>query len=136
MSNELSMRVSIDAIRPISNPRDTDGQIKAVTSNERESSADVKRDETVKGNDVPAESRYIASASESNLNKIVDELTQHAQNINRDLEFSVDKDLDKTVITVRDSVSEEVIRQIPSEEVLTVARRIKEGDASLINLTA
>ncbi len=136
MSNDISVKLSMDAVRPISHPRDTDGQIKAVTSQERDSSVNSKRDEVVKGNDVPAESRSVNETSEASLDRIVAELNQQAQQIRRDLEFSVDKDLNKTVITVKDSSSEEVIRQIPSEEVLTVARMMKDGDGTLISVKA
>ena len=135
MSNELSMRVSMDTVRPISPPRDTDGQIKSVTKEERDVSADVRNDITVSGNDVPAESRVIQEVTESNLNRAIDELSHRAQNISRDLEFSVDEGSDKTVVTVYDSETEEVIRQIPSEEMLALAQNVS-GEATLINVQA
>lgn len=40
--------------------------------------------------------------------------------------FSVDKDLDRTVVKVVDSKTKETIRQIPSEEWLYTAKRLKE----------
>ena len=45
--------------------------------------------------------------------------------------FSVDNDLNKTVIRVVDSETQKTIRQIPSEELLTISKRIqdlREGD--------
>lgn len=45
---------------------------------------------------------------------------------NRDLLFNVDEQTQRTVVTVKDSSSGEVIRQIPSEEVLKLADRIQE----------
>lgn len=45
---------------------------------------------------------------------------------NRDLVFNVDEQTQRTVVTVKDSSSGEVIRQIPSEEVLKLADRIQE----------
>lgn len=44
----------------------------------------------------------------------------------RDLEFRVDEPTGHTVITVRDRATDTVIRQIPSEEILTVAARIEQ----------
>lgn len=44
----------------------------------------------------------------------------------RDLEFHVDEPTGHTVITVRDRATDTVIRQIPSEEILTVAARIEQ----------
>ncbi|WP_421194718.1 flagellar protein FlaG [Aeromonas jandaei] len=40
--------------------------------------------------------------------------------------FSVEKDLDQVVIKVVDAETESMIRQIPSEELLAISKRIKE----------
>ncbi|MEC8376677.1 MAG: flagellar protein FlaG [Pseudomonadota bacterium] len=45
---------------------------------------------------------------------------------NRDLAFTIDEDTNRSVVTVKDSQSGDVIRQIPSEEVLKLADRIQE----------
>ena len=45
---------------------------------------------------------------------------------NRDLAFSIDEDPARSVVTVIDGQSGDVIRQIPSEEVLALAERIQE----------
>ena len=45
---------------------------------------------------------------------------------NRDLLFNVEEQTQRTVVTVKESSSGEVIRQIPSEEVLKLANRIQE----------
>lgn len=44
---------------------------------------------------------------------------------NRNLAFTVDDKTNRSVVTVKDSESGDVIRQIPSEEVLRLAERIK-----------
>ncbi len=46
--------------------------------------------------------------------------------VRRNLQFTVDEATGITVITVRDAQSDEVIRQIPSEELLQLAKRVKE----------
>ncbi len=45
---------------------------------------------------------------------------------NRDLAFTIDENTNRSVVTVKDSKSGDVIRQIPSEEVLKLADRIQE----------
>jgi flagellar protein FlaG len=48
----------------------------------------------------------------------------------QDLEFAVDPDSDRTIIRVIDQQTKEVLRQIPSEEVLEIARaldRLRQG---------
>ena len=51
--------------------------------------------------------------------------------------FSVDSDLNKTVIRVVDAETQKTIRQIPSEELLTISKRIQDlqdGDDSKMAL--
>jgi len=48
----------------------------------------------------------------------VAQLNDYMQNMNRNLQFSVDDTSGDTVIKVIDSETEEVVRQIPSEEIL------------------
>lgn len=43
----------------------------------------------------------------------------------RGIEFSIDPDTHQTVIRIRDLQTKEVIRQIPSEEALAIARTIE-----------
>lgn len=47
------------------------------------------------------------------------------QSIERDLQFNVDEISGDTIITVLDSKTSEVIRQIPSEEVLAIRENIE-----------
>ena len=58
------------------------------------------------------------------LESSVSQLKDLAQSVQRDLQFSIDDSSGRTVITVLDSNTEEIIRQIPSEEVLALARNI------------
>jgi flagellar protein FlaG len=52
------------------------------------------------------------------------------------VEFSVDKAAGMQVITIRDPKSGDVIRQLPSEEALKVARQLANGQGGLINRSA
>jgi flagellar protein FlaG len=136
MSNELSTRVSVDAIRSISPPRDSNGQLQAVTQSERDASTASRQDVSIRSNDVPSDSRHVKETSDSSLTKSIKDFTEQAQSIQRGLKFKVDSELDKTIITVYDAATEEVIRQIPSEEVLNFARTLNRGDAALIDVKA
>jgi flagellar protein FlaG len=53
-----------------------------------------------------------------------------------ELDHSFDKDANKRVITVRDSESGDVIRQIPQEETLRIARSVGYYQSALVNLQA
>lgn len=56
----------------------------------------------------------------------VAEIESFVQVQNRNLAFSIDENTKRSVVTVKDSTSGDVIRQIPSEEVLRLAERIKD----------
>jgi flagellar protein FlaG len=53
----------------------------------------------------------------------------------RELEFRVDEGSGQMVVSVRDATSGDLIRQIPGEAVLRMARTLKEHTPSLVNLT-
>jgi len=57
----------------------------------------------------------------------VQALNDYVQSVNRDLQFSVDDASGRTVIKVLDAETQEVVRQIPSEEVLALARHLREA---------
>ncbi len=66
-----------------------------------------------------------ATPSAQALNETVSRLNEAVQVVKRDLQFRVDDESGRTVITVLDSETEEVIRQIPPEQVLTLAKNIE-----------
>ena len=52
------------------------------------------------------------------------QLETFMQSMNRTLEFRVDQDSGRTVVTVKDKTTGETIRQIPSEEVMRLAHNL------------
>jgi len=56
----------------------------------------------------------------------VEDLNSTIQNVQRNLAFSVDKDLEQIVVNITDKNTDEVIRQIPSEEFLELARNLQD----------
>jgi flagellar protein FlaG len=62
--------------------------------------------------------------SEKDLQQAVSTLNDFVQTIQRNLQFTVDKESGTLVVKVIDSKSEKVIRQIPTEETLRLARTL------------
>jgi flagellar protein FlaG len=62
--------------------------------------------------------------SERDLQQAVTQLNDFAQTVKRDLHFSVDKESGILVTKVVDSKSGNVIRQIPNEETVSLARSL------------
>jgi len=56
----------------------------------------------------------------------VDKLNSEVQNLNRDLEFSLDKDSGELVVKVVDAKTRELISQIPRQEALQLAHNIEQ----------
>ncbi len=56
----------------------------------------------------------------------VSQMQDFAQMLNRELQFDVDEDLGRTVVRVLDKESGDLIRQIPSDEILALAKQMKE----------
>ena len=65
--------------------------------------------------------------------KAAERLNEALRDRQRDLEFSVDETTGRTILKVIHSESGEVIRQLPPEEVLQIARAFIEGTGSLID---
>ncbi len=80
------------------------------------------------GKAVPAQQPILSSEEKKKeLNNAVKNLSGYVQNITRELNFSIDQELGKTVVTVVDELSGDVIRQIPSEEMLELTRRLADA---------
>ncbi len=72
-----------------------------------------------------------ASGAET-LDRTVQQLNELAQNIRREIRFTIDDSTGRTVINVLDAETNDVVRQIPSEEVLAIAARLQEDSASIL----
>jgi len=79
-------------------------------------------------NVVKAVSETDAQAVENAVSK----LNEYVQSTSRTLNFQVDDESGKTVIKVYDRESDQLIRQIPNELVLELARRLNEEEPSLL----
>ena len=91
-----------------------------------ESATAVSRQESAaNGKELPPAGQQ--SIRKQDVEKAVSQLNHHVQVVRRDLQFTVDDDTGKTVVKVTDSDSGELIRQIPSEEVIAISQAIAEN---------
>ncbi len=63
-------------------------------------------------------------ASKEQLEVAINSIREYIQPFNSDLQFSVNQDTNQVVVTVVDSQTKEVIRQIPSEEMIAIAKTL------------
>ncbi len=65
--------------------------------------------------------------SRDELESIVSQLQDYVQSIQRDMKFQIDDATGRVIVQVIDSHSQEVVRQIPSEEMLAIARHLADS---------
>jgi flagellar protein FlaG len=80
------------------------------------------------GNVLPGleQSDKLAEERRKELNNAIRNVSGYVQNITRELNFSVDEELGETVVRVIDENTGDIIRQIPSEDMLTLAKSLAE----------
>lgn len=70
------------------------------------------------------------------LENAVKDLNKAMQAQSQSLEFSIDTDTDRTIVKVVDQQTKEVLRQIPSEEVLQISKALSQVTGLLIRQKA
>jgi flagellar protein FlaG len=99
------------------------------TKNDR-ATQDVVRDSQQQTKDLSISAEIskqnVVEVSAEQIETAVSQLTEILQTNNRQLSFSVDEGSNKQVVKVTDAVTGEVIRQIPSEEVLKLSERLQD----------
>lgn len=81
---------------------------------------DIAEKEEVKASEKPQQ--------EVSVEQAVASISEYVQSVQRDLQFSVDEELNQTIVKVVDGRSGELIRQIPEEAFLELARKLNDGD--------
>lgn len=91
----------------------------------------------VSGQVAPAERLKKAQAEQQQkVRDAVSKLNDYAQSVQRDLQFEADEESGMTVIRVVDQATKEVVRQIPDEVALNLARKLQQDEPiSLLNIT-
>lgn len=77
----------------------------------------------------PAEERQRVKQAVEQVNKAV-------QSFSHNLQFSVDEDTNKTIVRVVDTSSGELIRQIPSQEIIEIAKALDKLQGMIIRQKA
>jgi len=68
------------------------------------------------------------------IESIINELNRFIQIFNTKITFEIDKETKKTVLKIINAQSNEIIRQIPPEELLEISRKISELLGLIINV--
>ena len=78
----------------------------------------------------------VEAATPTQVEDAVREVNASLQSRSVGLQFEVDKDTDKVIVKVVDRASGEVIRQIPTEEVVRIAKVLGKAPGMLVSQSA
>nr|WP_286206732.1 flagellar protein FlaG [Thauera linaloolentis] len=70
------------------------------------------------------------------ITQAVEEVRAAITPVAQNLHFSIDKDINRTIVKVVDASTDEVIRQIPSEEIIAIAKAVDKLQGLLIKQEA
>lgn len=119
MANELTNLIASaaagrSAASPVSNATQSDP-----------TSTSARQTVAASGKDLPENTLVQSNAQ---LQQAVSDINTYVQSVSRELQFSLHEELPlgRAVITVLDAETQEIIREIPSEQVLAIAKRINE----------
>ncbi|MCP5231389.1 MAG: flagellar protein FlaG [Zoogloeaceae bacterium] len=91
---------------------------------------------SIKDAEAPQHTATAAPASAEQINQALDEVRNALQPVAQNLLFSLDSDTGKTVIKIVDASTDEVIKQIPSEEILAISKALGKLQGLLVKQEA
>ncbi len=122
---------NIQAIQPAPRPQ-TGVQAPKSQSVQVPSTSPPQRNESAASGEVLPSRAAKTPQDPRQLESAVSKISEFVQNFQRDLTFSVDKDSGRIVIKVIDSKTKDVIRQIPSEVALRLAKNLQSPDSLIL----
>ena len=106
----------------------------ARTQSESTASVETRPENLQQTGNAQEQAQRVPSAGE--LQKALEEVEKAVAPMAQSLQFSLDKDSGKTVVKVMDTDTNEVIRQIPTEEVLAISKAVDKLKGLLIKQQA
>ena len=88
---------------------------------------------------VAAQASVAAAESEPQPDQVkeaVKDIQEFVSSVTTDLRFSVDKETGRTIVSVVDSETKQVVRQIPAQEIMAIARNIDRMQGLLFSAKA
>ena len=118
--NEIQAKNSaVNAVKP-----STSAPQVPASKHDAKMNAESHNAEIVSGKNLPLNTKQSAEARNVEVKEAVSKLNEYVQKTQRDLDFQLDEESGKTVIKVYDRHSEQLVRQIPDEAALEMAKRL------------
>jgi flagellar protein FlaG len=87
----------------------------------------------ISNENVPSQMAESITANSDQLHEAVGRIKEFSLAMQQNLKFSIDEDSGKTVIKVMDAATDEIVRQIPTEEMIDIARALSKIHGALFN---
>jgi flagellar protein FlaG len=82
----------------------------------------------------PPAQEPVQAVTRERVSAVVEQIDTYLKGSRRELQFQVDEESGQVVVRVRDAATGDVIRQIPGEEALRMARALQEKTPVLLDL--
>ena len=110
----------------------TVGSVPAEAEQNNEKTQPVGQQDAAQAAESAAQKEELKQIAMQDINGAVEKLSNHVQNIKRELNFSVDDATGDVVIKVIDAETDQLIRSIPSEEVVERAQFLNSSVGNLL----
>ena len=126
------MNDTISQLLPLVDPGVTSRQVNRHGQARRMIPAVVETDKSHSRDDASLKQENAAQDKDS-LSRKIEELNTQLQQMQRGLRFSVDDSSGRIIVKVIDLDTDEVIRQIPSEEMLAIMKQVDDTQSMIFN---
>lgn len=131
MSSEISNVVKLSPVTVVKAEKQTEPRVSSSKEADITDPLTVPGSSRVSGSKETEAKAKVASEERSNasrmeVKKAIEEGNSLLQVVQRNLQFKLDDDTKELVVKVVDSESGEIVRQVPSDEMLAIIKRMKE----------
>ena len=119
MNNDIS-NVTVVSFSPVAR--------EVASTKKSEGSVDSEQVKKTKEQDANETKTFAEVTSLDDAKKLVDEGNEILKDIQRNLQFKMDDSTQRIVMSIVDNNTGETIRQVPTEDVLALAKRMQESD--------
>lgn len=120
--------MSSDALKTVKMPAFTPRAVEQPSGTTREAPVQIKHAERAQ------QATPVTPPTAEAVKAAAEQIDSYLKSTNHELDFRVDSATGQMIVSVRDKETGDLIRQIPGEEVLRMARALRAGSAALINL--
>jgi len=122
LKDSTSSQTTVSYVSQVNNTASSSNNVTPV--NDKQVIASSKNVKSEKNQSVSKSAQEQVEQRNEAIKEKVAEMNQYVQKLDRKLEFTVDDSSGDTVVKVIDSETDELIRQIPSEEVLRIKKAV------------